>query len=84
MLGSALVLVWVRSVFHSHAYLSCYFKIVEYQNGFYDGYVYYKKNYKYCITNSNQQFGFVKFEQSLIESKINTNVSIDMCNAMFF
>lgn len=55
-----------------------------YQNGFYDGYVYHKKNIKYRITNSSQRFGFVKFEQSLIESKINTNISIDMCNAMFF
>lgn len=43
-----------------------------------------KKKFKYRITNSSQRFGFVKFEQSLIESKINTNVSIDMCNAMFF
>lgn len=56
-----------------------------YQNGFYDGYVYYKKkNIKYRITNSSQRFGFVKFEQCLIEQKINTKISIDMCNVMFF
>lgn len=43
-----------------------------------------KKNIKYRITNSSQRFGFVKFEQCLIESKINTKISIDMCNVMFF